>query len=152
MPSNIPDISISIICRIDLVESPQSLPSSPSQWLPEIKRYAPDTEILLVGTKKDLREDQDIVRKLAARKLAPVTVRLSLPLPPFLPFKPAQPTEAAEMRKTIGAIGYLEVVTTEHEDVLQLLQLAVKKREKMARAGGNAVGNDASATCSCALL
>ena len=31
--------------------------------------------IVLVGTKKDLREDQEILRRLAARGLAPVTTQ-----------------------------------------------------------------------------
>lgn len=58
------------------------------------------------------------------------------------------------MRKTIGAVGYLEVVATNYEDIYQLLQLAVKKRERLARNGGGAANNDeATATCaSCTLL
>jgi GTPase SAR1 family protein len=37
------------------------------QWYPEITHHAPATQIVLVGTKLDLREDQQTIEKLRDR-------------------------------------------------------------------------------------
>ncbi len=42
------------------------------QWTPEILHHCPKTPFLLVGTQVDLREDMQIVEKLAKNKQAPV--------------------------------------------------------------------------------
>ena len=46
---------------------------SPSQWYPEVRHHCPNTPIILVGTKLDLREDKDTIEKLKEKKLAPIT-------------------------------------------------------------------------------
>ena len=44
-----------------------------AKWYPEVSHHCPNTPIILVGTKLDLREDADTVFKLQERRLAPVT-------------------------------------------------------------------------------
>lgn len=44
-----------------------------SQWYPEIQHHAPNIPIILVGTKLDLRDDEDTKQKLRDRKMAPIT-------------------------------------------------------------------------------
>lgn len=61
------------------------------QWFPEIEHHAPGVPIILVGTKLDLRENEDIRRQLAARKMAPI-----------------QYEQAVAMAKEIKAVKYME--------------------------------------------
>lgn len=44
-----------------------------SKWLPEIRHHAPGVPFILVGTKLDLRDDEDTLEKLREKKLAPIT-------------------------------------------------------------------------------
>ena len=46
---------------------------TPLQWYPEVRHHCPNTPIILVGTKLDLREDKDTIEKLKEKKLAPIT-------------------------------------------------------------------------------
>lgn len=62
-----------------------------NQWYPEVSHHCPNTPIILVGTKLDLREDARTVEKLKERKLAPITYPQGL-----------------GMAKEIGAVKYLE--------------------------------------------
>ena len=43
------------------------------KWLPEVQSYCPNTPIILVGTKLDLREDKETIDKLKEKRLAPIT-------------------------------------------------------------------------------
>ena len=59
------------------VVSPSSLTNLASRWVPEVRRYRPDTPFMLVGMKRDLRETTDssdttqqFVDVAAAHKLA----------------------------------------------------------------------------------
>ena len=42
------------------------------QWYPEVRHHCPNTPIILVGTKLDLRDDKDTIEKLKEKKLAPI--------------------------------------------------------------------------------
>lgn len=44
-----------------------------SQWYPEVRHHCPNTPIILVGTKLDLRDDKDTIERLRDKKLAPIT-------------------------------------------------------------------------------
>lgn len=61
------------------------------QWFPEVSHHCPNTPIILVGTKLDLRDDAKTLEKLKDRKLAPITYPQGL-----------------AMAKEIGAVKYLE--------------------------------------------
>lgn len=43
------------------------------QWYPEVRHHCPNTPIILVGTKLDLRDDKDTIERLRDKKLAPIT-------------------------------------------------------------------------------
>lgn len=43
-----------------------------SQWYPEVRHHCPNTPIILVGTKLDLRDDKDTIEKLKEKKLSPI--------------------------------------------------------------------------------
>ena len=55
------------------VEALSSLCCGPAQWYPEVRHHCPNTPIILVGTKLDLRDDKDTMEKLKEKKLSPIT-------------------------------------------------------------------------------
>lgn len=44
-----------------------------SKWLPEIRHHAPGVPFILVGTKIDLRDDEETLDKLREKKLEPIS-------------------------------------------------------------------------------
>ena len=62
-----------------------------TQWYPEVSCYSPNTPIILVGTKLDLRDNKETIEKLKEKRLAPITYPQGL-----------------QMMEEIGAVKYLE--------------------------------------------
>ena len=56
-----------------------------------MNHHCPNTPIVLVGTKMDLREDQETVEKLKTKRLSPITYPQGL-----------------QLQKEIGAAKYME--------------------------------------------
>lgn len=50
----------------------------PEKWTPEVKHFCPNVPIILVGNKKDLRNDEHTRRELAKMKQVCVCVCLSI--------------------------------------------------------------------------
>ena len=73
------------------VTSPASLDNVRSKWFPEITHHCPNTPLILVGTKLDLREDPETLTKLEAKRQAPITYE-----------------QGMQMAKEIGAVKYME--------------------------------------------
>ncbi|CAG7827158.1 unnamed protein product [Allacma fusca] len=73
------------------VVNPTSMESARAKWFREVRHHCPNTPIVLVGTKLDLREDQETVEKLKFKKSAPITY-----------------PQGVAMAKEIGAVKYLE--------------------------------------------
>ena len=66
----------------------------PTQYYPEVSQRCPNTPVILVGTKLDLRDDEEAIKKLndkSSEILSPITYQ-----------------EGLEMMKGIGAVKYLE--------------------------------------------
>jgi len=78
------------LCAFSIV-NPSSLENVRAKWYPEISHHCPNTPIILVGTKVDLREDQVTTEKLASKKQAPITYEQGL-----------------QMIQEIGAVKYME--------------------------------------------
>ncbi|KAI5627363.1 ras-related C3 botulinum toxin substrate 1 [Silurus asotus] len=70
-PFSYPQTDVFLIC-FSLV-SPASFENVNVKWHPEVRHHCPNTPIILVGTKIDLREDKDTVDKLKEKKLTPIT-------------------------------------------------------------------------------
>ena len=62
-----------------------------TQWHPEVSHHCPNTPVILVGTKLDLRDDKETIEKLKEKRLAPITYQQGL-----------------QMMEEIGAVKYLE--------------------------------------------
>ncbi|KAL6458623.1 hypothetical protein MHYP_G00320950 [Metynnis hypsauchen] len=91
------------------------------QWYPEVRYHCPNTQIILVGTKLDLRDDKDTIEKLKEKQLTPITYPQGL-----------------AMAKEIGAVKYLEcsavtqqgLKTTFDEAIRAVLYLPLLKKKK----------------------
>uniref|UniRef100_A0A8C2VI56 Ras-related C3 botulinum toxin substrate 1 n=1 Tax=Chinchilla lanigera TaxID=34839 RepID=A0A8C2VI56_CHILA len=53
--------------------SPAPFANVRAEWYPEMRHHCPNTPIILVGTKLDLRDDKDAIEKLKEKKLTPIT-------------------------------------------------------------------------------
>jgi len=71
--------------------SPASFENVRTKWLPELQHHAPDTPIILVGTKTDARSHSAILSKLAEAKKQPI-----------------QPAEGVALAKKEKCVGYHE--------------------------------------------
>eukprot|EP00732_Lithocolla_globosa_P007026 Lithocolla_globosa_v1_NODE_8565_length_806_cov_62.936085.p1 type:complete len:193 gc:universal NODE_8565_length_806_cov_62.936085:655-77(-) len=88
-PLSYPQTDVFLICFS--IVSPPSFENVKAKWHPEISHHAPNTPIILVGTKLDLREDANTCASLRDKGAAPITYPQGLGL-----------------AKEIGAVKYLE--------------------------------------------
>jgi len=73
------------------VVNPSSFENVRAKWYPEVSHHCPNTPIILVGTKVDLREDSSMIEKLAAKKQSPITNE-----------------QGSQMLKEISGVKYME--------------------------------------------
>ena len=88
-PLSYPQTDVFLVCFS--ITSPISFENVKSKWFPEIEHHAPDVPFIIVGTKLDLRDDEETLSKLAAKKLAPITTE-----------------EGNALARELGAFRYLE--------------------------------------------
>ncbi|CAD7669266.1 unnamed protein product [Nyctereutes procyonoides] len=69
-PLSYPNTDVILMCFS--IDSPNSLENIPEKWTPEVKHFCPNVPIILVGNKKDLRQDEHTRRELAKMKQEPV--------------------------------------------------------------------------------
>ena len=62
-----------------------------SKWVPEVRHHCPDTPIVLVGTKKDLRDDPEFIKILEEKDQKPITQK-----------------DGEAMKQTVGAADFGE--------------------------------------------
>ncbi len=116
-PLSYPDTDVILMCFS--VDSPDSLENIPEKWTPEVKHFCPNVPIILVGNKKDLRNDPLTIKELAKMKQEPV-----------------KPQEGRAMAEKINAFAYLECSAKSKEGVREVFEAAtraalqVKKRKK----------------------
>jgi len=84
-----PDSDVFLLC-FSLVQPP-SFENVEKRWKPELAEHCPNTPILLIGTKLDLRDDPQTIEKLKNEKTAPITREQGL-----------------DMMKKIAAATYVE--------------------------------------------
>ncbi|GMN48292.1 hypothetical protein TIFTF001_017460 [Ficus carica] len=96
------------------------------KWIPELRHYAPSVPIILVGTKLDLREDQQFLRDY------PGACTIST-------------QQGEDLKKRIGAVAYLECSSKTQQNVKVVFDAAIKlalyppksKKQKRKRKGCN---------------
>uniref|UniRef100_A0A1I8GUH2 Ras-like GTP-binding protein RhoV n=1 Tax=Macrostomum lignano TaxID=282301 RepID=A0A1I8GUH2_9PLAT len=102
-----PQTDVMIVCFS--LENPVSCDNVRSKWVPEVRHYAPEAPILLVGTKRDLREDPDTIERLRAKGKAPVSTEKGLAL-----------------AKEVQAAAYLECSSKLQSEVKSVFDEAIR--------------------------
>eukprot|EP01120_Amphizonella_sp_Union-15-10_P007899 TRINITY_DN272_c1_g1_i1.p1 TRINITY_DN272_c1_g1~~TRINITY_DN272_c1_g1_i1.p1 ORF type:complete len:254 (-),score=39.83 TRINITY_DN272_c1_g1_i1:82-768(-) len=98
-----------VFCICFSIISPYSFENVRKKWHPELLRYAPGKPILLVGTKMDLRDDEDARDRLSQKKLAPISF-----------------DHAFNMKQEIRAYQYIECSAAQHYGLDTLMAAIVE--------------------------
>jgi len=69
-----PNTHVFILCFS--VVHPDSFHNVKQKWLEELKKSSPDTPFILVGTKTDMRDDEEVIRRLAEKGKEPITSKM----------------------------------------------------------------------------
>lgn len=80
-----------------------------TKWMPELKQHRPNTPILLVGTKTDLRDDDTELRRLSEHNNSPVSQ-----------------VSGEELARRINAVKYIECSARTQNGVKNVFQEAAK--------------------------
>lgn len=96
------------------IDSPDSLENIPEKWNPEVKHFCPNVPIVLIGNKKDLRND-DITKKELMK----------------LRQEPVRPEAGRAMADKIGAYAYLECSAKTKEGVRLVFETATRGENKL---------------------
>ena len=107
-PLSYPDTDVILMCFA--IDSPDSLENIPEKWIPEVKHFCPNIPVILVGNKKDLRNDIQTIKELGKRSQKPVT-----------------PEEGRVMAEKIKAFQYIECSAKTKEGVNIVFSTATQK-------------------------
>ena len=89
--------------------SPASYENVRAKWFPEVSHHCPNTPIILVGTKLDLRDDKETIEKLKEKKLQPISIAQGL-----------------QMAKEISAVKHLECSALTQKGLKQVFDEAIR--------------------------
>ena len=89
--------------------NPSSFDNINQRWLPEIKHHNPDTPIILVGLKVDLREDKNTINDLNEKGLKVIST-----------------SQAQDIAKEIKAYKYLECSALTQKGLKEVFEEAVR--------------------------
>jgi len=96
------------LCCFSVV-SPPSFEAIRQKWVPELRHHSPNVPIILVGTKSDLREDEDNLSKLREKRLQPIGT-----------------DQAQELVRELGLFSYVEVSAVSQAKVQEVFEEAVR--------------------------
>ncbi|CAL4092015.1 unnamed protein product, partial [Meganyctiphanes norvegica] len=106
-PLSYPNTDVILLCFS--IDSPESLEHIIEKWAPEVKLHCPNIPIILIGNKKDLRNDPSTISELEKVNQSPVTA-----------------DEGQAMAELIGACAYLESSAKTNEGVSEVMETAAK--------------------------
>jgi Ras-related C3 botulinum toxin substrate 1 len=123
-PLSYPQTDVFLVCFS--VISPSSYENVKSKWFPEISHHAPGVPFLLVGTKIDLRDDDEQVARLREKGLEPISE-----------------TRGIQMANQLGSQKYLECSALTQKGLKNVFDEAIRsvltsKAQKSTKKGGNA--------------
>ncbi|XP_015760986.1 PREDICTED: ras-like GTP-binding protein RHO [Acropora digitifera] len=116
-PLSYPDTDVILMCFS--IDSPDSLENIPEKWTPEVRHFCPNVPIILVGNKKDLRNDEGTKRELAKMKQEPVKYE-----------------EGTSMCAKVNAHGYMECSAKTKEGVREVFKAATEAALQTRRKRG----------------
>jgi len=106
-PLSYPDTDVILMCFS--IDSPDSLENIPEKWTPEVKHFCPNVPIILVGNKKDLRNDNNTIHELSKMKQEPVKI-----------------DDGKAMAEKISAFSYLECSAKTKDGVREVFETATR--------------------------
>ncbi|GLE02654.1 hypothetical protein PINS_up011495 [Pythium insidiosum] len=106
-PLSYPQTDVFLICFS--VVSRTSFENVKSKWLPEIRHHAPGVPFILVGTKLDLRDDDETLEKLREKKLTAISSE-----------------EGEALKNELGAFKYLECSALTQKGLKQVFDEAIR--------------------------
>ncbi|ESO04556.1 hypothetical protein HELRODRAFT_111587 [Helobdella robusta] len=106
-PLSYPDTNVILMCYS--IDSPDSLQNIPEKWTSEVRHFCHDVPIVLVGNKKDLRNDELTRRDLMKVKQEPVRYE-----------------EGKQMADKIGAYCYLECSAKTKDGIREVFEMATR--------------------------
>ncbi|CAK8675212.1 unnamed protein product [Clavelina lepadiformis] len=106
-PLTYPQTDVFLVCFS--IVSPVSYENACLKWYEEVSHHCPNTPVILVGTKLDLRDHQETVAELRNKRLAPSTYE-----------------EGLKMAEKIHAVKYLECSALTQNGVKTVFEEAVR--------------------------
>ena len=106
-PLSYPQTDVFLVCFS--IISPSSLENVKNKWFPEITHNCTNANVILVGTKLDMRNDKAICDRLAERRLHTVSQ-----------------AEGMECAKAIGAARYVECSALTQEGLKNVFDEAIR--------------------------
>jgi len=110
-PLSYPDTDVIIMCFS--IDSPDSLQNIIEKWSPEVKHFCPNVPIILVGNKKDLRNDTITLKELRRMNQTPVKCE-----------------DAESVANEINAFAYLECSAKTKDGVREVFEMAAKAKPR----------------------
>ncbi|CEG74531.1 GTP-binding protein Rho1 [Rhizopus azygosporus] len=116
-PLSYPDSHVILVCFS--IDSPDTLDNVQEKWISEVLHFCPGIPFLLVGTKKDLRDDPAKIEELRKTNQKPVTT-----------------DEGRDVARKIGAHMYIETSAKTGEGVQETFQQAARAALNIRKATG----------------
>ena len=121
-PLSYPQTDVFLVCYS--IISRASFSNVETKWWPELKHYAPGTPAVLVATKADLRDNEEVRERLARRKELPVTME-----------------EGQKMADALGMDGFAQISALTQEGLQEAMRKAIDAammpRKKKTASGRN---------------
>jgi len=108
-PLSYPQTDIFMLCFSVISETSYS--NVKTKWYPEVMHHCPSAQVLLIGTKIDLREDQEMIENLKDKGLSPI---------------PA--TQGEELAAEIKSIKYMECSALTMDGLKEVFDTAIKAK------------------------
>jgi small GTP-binding protein len=102
-PLSYPQTDVFLVCFSIISRS--SFENVKSKWIPEIKHHVPEAPFLLVGTKMDLRNDQEVLKKVG---------------------QPISKEEGTQLAKELGARNYVECSALTQDGLKNVFDEAIR--------------------------
>ncbi|XP_077324013.1 rho-related GTP-binding protein RhoG-like [Lithobates pipiens] len=106
-PFSYPQTNAFLICFS--IASPPSYQSVKHNWYPEVHHHCHNIPIILVGTKKDLRTNTNVIQKLQEKNHLPITHQ-----------------QGVSLSKQIHAVKYMECSALNQEDIQEVFSESVR--------------------------
>lgn len=106
-PLSYPDTDVILLCYT--IDNPDSKENVEEKWIHEVRHFCPKVPVILVGNKKDMRNDPDVLENLNEYNLKPVTYE-----------------EGYELSQKIGAYEFFECSSKTRESVGKVFQSAAR--------------------------